>query len=158
MLASNPVIRGVTRRRPGMVSAALAAGLLVAACGGGAASAPARTLTPDSSPGPAGSSAAATLAPTATIVNVAAREYEFTPSTLTVAAGSVRFVVTNNGNDEHEFEIFKGEQVVDEIEGLVPGLTKELPVTLAAGEYMFMCKLSGHDLLGMKGTLTVTGG
>jgi uncharacterized cupredoxin-like copper-binding protein len=48
--------------------------------------------------------------------------------------------------------------VVDEIEGLVPGLAKELTVTLAAGDYTFKCKLSGHDQLGMKGTLTVNGG
>jgi uncharacterized cupredoxin-like copper-binding protein len=46
---------------------------------------------------------------------------------------------------------------VDEIEGLVPGLTKDLTLTLAAGEYTFFCKLSGHDQLGMKGTITVTG-
>lgn len=156
MAASHPVIRAVTRRHPSMAGAVLAAGLLVAACGGGAASPAAQTLTPASSP--AGTPLPATVAPTAVVVTVAAQEYEFTPATLTVAAGPVRFVVTNNGNDEHEFEIFKGEQVVDEIEGLVPGLTKELPVTLAAGEYTFMCKLSGHDLLGMKGTLTVTGG
>jgi plastocyanin len=32
-----------------------------------------------------------------------------------------------------------------------------LPVTLAAGEYTFACKLGAHDLLGMKGALIVTG-
>jgi uncharacterized cupredoxin-like copper-binding protein len=74
-----------------------------------------------------------------------------------VPAGEVTFAVRNAGTVEHEFEIFKGAQVVDEVEGLVPGLTKSLTVTLAAGEYTFMCKLSGHDQLGMKGTLTVTG-
>ena len=81
--------------------------------------------------------------------------YTFTPSTLNVPAGSVTFSVRNAGNEEHEFEIFKAESVVEEIEGLVPGLTKELTVTLAAGEYTFVCKLNGHDLAGMKGTLTV---
>ena len=140
----------VSRRHAlGLLGPGLA--LVVAACGGGAATPAAATLTPAVSSGPA------TAAPTAAVVTVGAKEYEFTPSTITVAAGPVRFVVTNNGNDEHEFEIFKGDQVVDEVEGLVPGLTKELPVTLAAGEYTFMCKLSGHDQLGMKGTLTVTG-
>lgn len=83
--------------------------------------------------------------------------YKFTPSALTVPSGSVTFSVKNAGNEEHEFEIFQGETVVDEIEGLVPGLTKDLRVDLAAGEYTFVCKLNGHDQLGMKGTLTVTG-
>lgn len=83
--------------------------------------------------------------------------YKFTPSTLTVPAGSVTFSVKNAGNEEHEFEIFQGETVVDEVEALVPGLTKNLTVNLAAGEYTFVCKLNGHDTLGMKGTLTVAG-
>jgi high-affinity iron transporter len=91
-------------------------------------------------------------------VKVTASEYEFGPAALTVPAGEITFEVTNTGNEEHEFEIFKGEAVVDEIEGLVPGLTRSLPVTLEAGDYTFACKLAGHDALGMTGTLTVTGG
>jgi plastocyanin len=127
--------------RPG--NPVLAAAILVvaaglAACGGTApASAP---------PPPSG------------VVAVEASEYKFTPATLSVRAGEVTFYVRNAGREEHEFEIFKGEQVVDEIEGLVPGLAKNLTVTLEAGEYTYMCKLNGHDQLGMKGTLTVTGG
>jgi high-affinity iron transporter len=89
-------------------------------------------------------------------IAVAASEYEFDPSTSSAKAGEVTFAVTNAGNEEHEFEIFKGDQVVDEIEGLTPGLTKSLTATLAAGEYTYVCKLAGHDALGMKGTLTVS--
>ena len=37
--------------------------------------------------------------------------------------------MTNNGTEEHEFEVFKGDTVVDEIEGLVPG-----PDAHAAGD------------------------
>ena len=92
------------------------------------------------------------------IVPVNAREFKFEPATLTVAAGTVTFAVRNTGNIEHEFEIFKGDSVVDEIEGLVPGLTKELTVDLEPGEYTYVCKLAGHEEQGMKGTLTVTGG
>lgn len=113
----------------------------VAACGGTATSAAPATPVP---PG---------------VVAVQASDpsgaYTFTPSTLTVPAGSVTFSVKNAGTEEHEFEIFKGESVVDEVEGLVPGLTKELKVTLEAGSYTYVCKLNGHDVLGMKGTLTV---
>lgn len=121
--------------------APLVAGLaltgLIAACGG---TAPASVAPPPSG-----------------VVVVEANEYKFTPSALTVAAGKVTFYVRNAGRTEHEFEIFKGDKVVDEVEGLVPGLAKNLTVDLAPGEYTFMCKLSGHDQLGMKGTLTVTG-
>ena len=124
--------------RLALVPAAIAAAALVAACSGA----------------PAGSGTPATAVPSG-VVAVEAKEYAFTPSTITVPSGKVTFAVKNAGTQEHEFEIFKGETVVDEVEGLVPGLTKDLTVDLAAGEYTFMCKLNGHDQLGMKGTLTV---
>jgi uncharacterized cupredoxin-like copper-binding protein len=118
------------------------ASLAVAACSGSAAS-----------------TAPATPVPSGVIAVEAAKDspYSFTPSAITVAAGSVTFSVKNAGNEEHEFEVFKadGTTVVDEIEGLVPGLTKSLIVTLEPGTYQFMCKLNGHDQLGMKGTITV---
>jgi len=111
--------------------------ILVAGCGGGAAA--------SFPPPPSG------------VVAIEAKEYEFTPKTVTVSAGKVTFYIRNAGRVEHEFELFKGDQVVDEVEGLVPGLAKNLTVTLGPGEYLFFCKLSGHDQLGMKGILTVTG-
>ena len=123
-----------------LASLGLGAAVALAACGGTAPSSR-----------PAASVPAGTFA-------VQAKEYEFTPATLSVPAGEVTFRVTNAGNEEHEFEIFQGETVVEEIEGLVPGLTKDLTKVLAAGDYTFVCKLNGHDQLGMKGTLTVTGG
>ncbi len=113
--------------------------ILVAACG--AASAPSGPVTPV----PSG------------VTAVDAKEYAFTPSTMTVAAGPTRFAVRNAGSVEHEFDVYQGDQLLGQIKGLTPGLTKELSLTLAAGDYTFICKLSGHDQLGMKGTLTVTG-
>lgn len=111
--------------------------LLAAACGGTAASAGPQTPVPSGT------------------VAIAASEYRFTPSTVSVPAGTVTFSIRNTGSDAHEFEILKGETVIDEVEGLVPGITKDLTVTLEAGAYEFMCKLNGHDQLGMKGSLTV---
>ena len=130
--------------RPAFV-ASLAVGLVgvLAACGGTAPSAAPATAVPSG------------------VVAVQASDpsgaYSFTPSALTVPAGSVTFSVRNAGTEEHEFEIFAadGTTVVDEVEGLVPGLTKSLTVTLNAGAYTYVCKLNGHDQLGMKGTLTV---
>jgi plastocyanin len=110
---------------------------LLAACGAGSASSGPATAVPSG------------------VVAVEAREYAFTPSSITVPAGSVTFSIRNVGSQEHEFEVFKGDTVVDEVEGIVPGLTKDATMTLAAGEYTFLCKLNGHDQLGMKGTLTV---
>jgi high-affinity iron transporter len=135
---------GVGRRtRPVATAAAtLAIALIVAGCGGSTSSA-----APGAS-GPPAASAGQT-------VEVTASEYKFDPATIAVTAGSVDFHVTNTGNEEHEFEIFKGETVVDEIEGLVPGLDRHLVVTLDAGDYTYVCKLPGHEEQGMKGTLTV---
>ncbi|HEY7735866.1 MAG TPA: cupredoxin domain-containing protein [Candidatus Limnocylindrales bacterium] len=126
--------------RRAMLVAALAA-IAVVACSGGSSSHSAGV----SSPSAAGST-----------LSVTASEYTFDPSTLTTSAGTVTFEVTNSGNEEHEFEIFQGETVVDEVEGLLPGITNELRVDLAAGDYIYVCKLPGHEEAGMKGTLTVT--
>ena len=114
----------------------------VAACGRGGSAASTGPATP----------------PPSGVIAVEAKEYQFTPSAITVPAGSVTFSVRNSGTQEHEFEILKNDQVVDEVEGLVPGLAKDATVTLEAGDYTFVCKLNGHDKLGMTGTLTVTGG
>jgi iron uptake system component EfeO len=119
-------------------ASAIVVSAAVVACGGGSAGSPG-----PSTPAPSG------------VVPVEAKEYSFGPAAITVPAGTVTFQVRNAGNEEHEFEIFQGETVVDEIEGLVPGLTKPLTVTLAAGTYTFKCLLNGHDQLGMTGTLTV---
>jgi high-affinity iron transporter len=90
------------------------------------------------------------------VTDVKASEFRFEPATISVHAGEVTFHVTNVGEAEHEFEILKGEQTVSEIEGLVPGLQRDLTVSLAAGEYMYACRLPGHFEQGMKGTLSVT--
>ena len=125
--------------RPALLAAAVLTTVAVlAACGGAA---PASVAPPPSG-----------------VVAIEASDqsgYKFTPSSVSVAAGKVTFYVRNVGTQEHEFEIFEGETVVDEIEGLVPGLAKNLTVDLKPGQYTFVCKLSGHDLAGMKGTLTV---
>ena len=129
--------------RLALIPAAIAAAAFIAACGGGAA-----TQAPGATAGPAASG----------VVSVEASDqggYKFTPSAITIPAGEVTFSVKNTGTEEHEFEIFKGDTVVDEIEGLVPGLTKPLTVTLAAGTYQYKCLLNGHDQAGMVGTLTV---
>jgi plastocyanin len=117
----------------------LAAALVIAACGGGSAT------TAPASPLPPG------------VVGVQASEYKFEPSAITVPAGAATFAVKNGGSEAHQFEILEGETVLGGVLDIAPGATKDLAVTLDAGSYTFVCTLNGHDLLGMKGTLTVGG-
>jgi plastocyanin len=120
-----------------LTTVALAAIAILAACGG---------------PGPS----AAPATPLASgVVAVEAREYEFVPVALTVVSGTVTFSVRNSGVQEHQFEIYQGETRVDGIASLGAGATQDLSVNLGTGAYTLICKLNGHDQLGMKGTLTV---
>jgi iron uptake system component EfeO len=89
-------------------------------------------------------------------LTIVATDYAFEPSELSVAAGEVTFAIRNDGAEEHEFEILQGDRVIDEVEGLVPGLERDLTVELAAGEYQFACLLADHFERGMHGTLTIT--
>lgn len=127
---------GGTAVAAGMVAIAF----IVAACGGS-------TTGPSVAPGASDASEA---------ILVDASEFKFEPGVITAPSGSVTFRISNVGAVEHEFEIFEGETVVDEVEGLVPGLTRDLTVLLEPGEYTFVCKLAGHDAAGMTGTLTIT--
>ena len=126
-------------RYPRVPIATVVLSTLLAACGGAAAS-----LGP-ATPVPSG------------VIAVEAKDFAFTPSAISVPAGAVTFSIRNAGSQQHEFELLRGDQVVDEVEGMVPGLTKDATINLEPGEYTFVCKLNGHDQLGMKGTLTVTG-
>lgn len=93
----------------------------------------------------------------APVIGITAVDYAFEPATLSIAPGTVTFRVENTGAQEHELEIMQGDTVVDEVEGLVPGLTKEMTVTLAPGTYRYVCRLADHEQRGMVGTLTVGG-
>jgi iron uptake system component EfeO len=105
-----------------------------------------------------GGSTAGSSASTAPVVRISASEYAFDPATVDVGAGPVTFEVTNAGTVEHEFEILDADDgVVDEVEGLVPGLTRDLTVDLEPGTYTYVCRIAGHEAAGMKGTLTVDG-
>lgn len=91
-----------------------------------------------------------------TRIEIVATDHRFDPPAATAAAGPIVFSVRNAGAVEHEFEIFKGDRVVDEVEDIAPGITRELKVTLDAGSYAYVCKLLDHEEKGMKGVLTVT--
>jgi plastocyanin len=114
--------------------------LVVAACGGSPASAA------PLSPLPSG------------VIALEAKEYSFTPATVTTPAGALTFAIRNTGMEPHEFEVLQGDQSLGKAPAFAAGATGGLTVTLRAGEYTFACRLNGHNQLGMTGTLTVTGG
>ena len=133
----------MSRRPMALASLGLAVVLALGGCGGAST-----TSAPSGAP---------TALPSG-VVALSAREYEFTPGTVTVPAGEVTFDVTNAGTENHEFEVLAGDQSLAKIDAFARGETKQLTVDLPAGTYTFVCRLNGHDVLGMKGTLTVSGG
>jgi uncharacterized cupredoxin-like copper-binding protein len=110
-----------------------------------------------------------------TLADVDANTMLLTPSPATAPAGEVTFEVTNSGTQEHEFVVIQSDlalddlpfddaadeviedelTVVDEIEGVMPGETKTLTVTLAEGTYALICNLEGHFRMGMRSAFTV---
>jgi uncharacterized cupredoxin-like copper-binding protein len=70
-------------------------------------------------------------------------------------AGPVTFVVSNDGEFEHNFEV-EGEGIEEEFpENLQPGETGTLEFELPAGEYRVYCPVGNHAQQGMELTLTV---
>jgi plastocyanin len=135
----HPRLRMARAARPSITIFAVLAAALVGGCRMGG---PAHTEPPP----PSGS------------IAVEAKEYTFTPSAITVPSGTVVFSIRNAGNEAHEFKILAGEENAGTITSIAAGTTEALTVELAAGAYQLICTLNGHDQLGMKGTLTVTGG
>ncbi len=159
------------RARTGPIAALMfGSALLIAACGGGATTTTGPLVT---SPG---STTAATGAASG---GIAATESDFKIelSAASAAAGPVTFNVTNSGAQTHEFVVVKTEtmgdalvtkdsgaavdedasgfMVVDELEDLEVGATKDLAVTLEAGHYVLICNLPTHYTSGMHADFTV---
>lgn len=112
------------------------------------------------------------------LADVDSQTEALTPTPGSVPAGEVTFEVTNSGDKEHEFVVFKtdlaiedlptnesgseviedgpGLEAIDEIEGIAPGETKTLTVTLEAGNYALICNIKGHYQRGMRSAFTVS--
>jgi uncharacterized cupredoxin-like copper-binding protein len=87
-----------------------------------------------------------------TTVNVGLFEYRFDPSTISVPAGCIQFVITNRGAEVHNFDI----QGVKAGANLSPGQSETWAVQLGAGGKGYVCDLPFHIDRGMTGNLTVT--
>jgi glucose/arabinose dehydrogenase len=86
-------------------------------------------------------------------VRVDARDYAFTLSRRSVPAGSaVRFVVRNRGASPHDF-VLKGKRT----RLLRRGQSQTVTVTFPhKGVFKFLCSVSGHARLGMRGSFGVS--
>ena len=140
-----------------LLAATVLAALVVAACGSSSSSA-STSAAATSTAAPATSSAAAPVAGGGSTVTESADPsgaLKYTSDKLTAKAGKVTINFTNKAPEDHNFTLTTaGGKMV----GATPtftGGTKTLDVTLKPGVYTFFCSVPGHEMAGMKGTLTV---
>ena len=101
-------------------------------------------------------------------------EYSIKLNRSSDSSGRITFSIRNGGAAVHEFIVLKtrlaaerlprkGDKVdehaagrlVDEAEGIKPGTTAKLSVTLKPGTYVLLCNLAGHYLGGMRASFRV---
>jgi plastocyanin len=90
----------------------------------------------------------------ATAVNVVATNFHFALDAAQASAGTITFLVTNNGNMPHDFAI-QGNGVDRKTAMIQPGQSASLTVDLKPGTYTYFCTVPGHALLGMRGVFAV---
>lgn len=158
---------------PATASASAATVAPAATTAPAAPSAPATTVVPvptapAATAAPVPTAAAATTAPTAAAPAAAAttagsaggntvavelKDFMIALDKTNVSAGMVTFNVKNSGPSPHNFNVsINGEE--KGIMTLDAGKTGTLTLDLKPGAYTYRCNVPGHDLLGMKGTLT----
>jgi plastocyanin len=145
-----------------LLAALAVTALAVAACGSSSSSSSSSAAAPATStaaPATSSSSAAPAAAGAGNTVTESADPagaLKFTSDSLTAKAGKVTINFTNKAPEAHNFTLTtaSGKSV-----GATPtftGGTKTLSVTLKPGTYTFFCSVPGHEMAGMKGTLTVS--
>jgi len=92
--------------------------------------------------------------PSAAVLTVKAKEFQFEPNVLDVEKGqSVCLILENDGVMAHNLRL---EGLNLETRTIQPGETDALPFTPSKpGEYHFFCTVPGHREAGMEGNLTV---
>jgi uncharacterized cupredoxin-like copper-binding protein len=89
-------------------------------------------------------------------VVLAASEFYFNPSRVTVPAGKVKFIIMNLGNYTHGLA-FAGGGISQRISRVNPTRSATLTVRFAeSGEVIFYCPLKGHRKRGQEGIAFVT--
>ena len=90
-------------------------------------------------------------------VDVSSTDTECVLSATSAPSGHVVFSVTNDGSDVTEFYVLgsDGLRIVSELENIGPGTTRDLVVTVPAGQYLTSCK-PGMLGDGIRAPFTVT--
>jgi iron uptake system component EfeO len=90
-------------------------------------------------------------------IAVTATDTECKVARTELVAGAHTFAVTNKGSKVTEFYVYaKGGSIKGEVENISPGVTRDVPVELPAGEYEGACK-PGQKGDGIRQKLVVTG-
>jgi uncharacterized cupredoxin-like copper-binding protein len=108
-----------------------------------------------------------------TTVQATMTDFEIDLQQQSAPAGTVTFVVDNQGPSEHEFAVIRSDaaadelpleggvavvddaDVVDEIRPYPAGQMQELTVDVEAGRYLIICNVPGHYQLGMHAEFSV---
>lgn len=87
-------------------------------------------------------------------ISVSAKEFAYTPSTITVNKGdTVTINFTNNGTTAHNLTIT---ELGVATKSIGPGESDSVTFTpSASGSYKFFCSIDSHRSLGLEGTLEV---
>lgn len=119
---------------------AILAAVVVSSCGGGGQQ--------PTGGAPSGPGAAAGT------VSISEKEWMIVDQPATVKAGSVKFIIKNEGTIEHNFVV---KELNQELAQSIPaGQSKEVSTTLKPGTYTLICNIPGHEDAGMHVQLTVT--
>jgi plastocyanin len=86
----------------------------------------------------------------ASAMTVTQANYQFSPSTFSVASGDTITVTNSTPGTPHTFTVTG--QAIDVT--VSPASSQDVKIDLPAGTYPFICRF--HQASGMKGTLTVT--
>jgi plastocyanin len=88
-------------------------------------------------------------------ISICASDIKYDVKTITTAPGPLTVTLTNNGSLNHTFKV-DGVDPGFELKTPSKGDTQTGTVTLEAGEYEFVCTVSGHEQQGMKGKILVS--
>jgi plastocyanin len=127
------------------------AALLLAACGGGGD----ETTEPEAQQTESPAGDMQTEAPAADVVLVGTASFEFQPSEVEAAAGTVSVAFTSEGGP-HTFTLELEDGVETVAQSFSPGETDVGEIQLEAGTYTFYCAVLDHRAEGMEGVLTVS--
>jgi plastocyanin len=122
--------------------------MVLAACGGGG-----RTQEVSQAPA-AQSQPPAQTQGGGTTVTAVATNFAFSLDKSEAQAGTITFVISNDGSAPHDFAI-EGNGVEEKTKMIQAGESASLTVELTPGVYDYVCTVPGHAMLGMRGTFTV---